>query len=63
MPTSTAWRRLYDTPAPEKLKSVLVLYTACQVEKLWKKQSFQDLLVEHGDVSNALVGSMVERLD
>lgn len=59
----TLLRYCYENPSPEDLKAPLVLYTACNVEKLWQRPSFQGLLLEYGELSKALVGSMLPRLD
>lgn len=41
----------------------LAQYAGCQVEKLWKSDDFQELVGDSGDLSVALVASMLPRLD
>jgi hypothetical protein len=53
----------YDDPTPELLRSLVVRYAACNAERLWKSESFQELLAAHAELGTALVGLMVERLD
>jgi hypothetical protein len=56
-------RYCYDTPVPERLTALVVLYAACNVEALWEEDMFRDLLEEYGEFSTALVGALVERLE
>lgn len=49
--------------APERLKQLVVHYSACHVEGLWKTEGFQDLVEDCGEFSKALIGSMLVRLD
>ncbi|TWU72579.1 hypothetical protein ED733_002482 [Metarhizium rileyi] len=52
----------YETPTPVGLKQLVVLYAACNVEKLWADEQFRHLLETHGDFSTSLVGSLLSRL-
>ncbi|KZZ94343.1 BTB/POZ fold protein [Moelleriella libera RCEF 2490] len=52
----------YDTPAPEDLKELVVLFIACEVETLWEVEAFQDLLEAHSDLSKEVIGLLRSRL-
>ncbi|KAK4234048.1 hypothetical protein C8A03DRAFT_47531 [Achaetomium macrosporum] len=56
-------RYCYDNAAPERLRSLLVLYTACNVQELWKTNTFKALLEAHDELSVAVIESLVERLN
>lgn len=56
-------RSCYDNAAPESLKTPLVLFAAHDVVRLFKKEAFQELVKEHSDLSTALIGRLVERLE
>lgn len=53
----------YDELAPPKLRSFLVLYAACKIETLWKSTRFRELLARRSELSTALIGAMIDRLD
>ncbi|KAK3934239.1 hypothetical protein QBC46DRAFT_359169 [Diplogelasinospora grovesii] len=53
----------YDELTPPKLRSLLVLYAACKVETLWKSTKFRELLARQSELSTALIGAMIDRLD
>jgi hypothetical protein len=53
----------YDELASPKLRSLLVLYAACKVETLWKSSKFRELLGRQSELSTALIGAMIDRLD
>lgn len=50
----------YDEPRPEELTSLLLLYSASKIDKLWKSERFRDVLSRHGELTFSLVGTMVE---
>jgi hypothetical protein len=52
-------RFCYDTPAPEALKSLIVLYAACKAEILWKDKGFQELVVENRELAIAFIGQVM----
>jgi hypothetical protein len=56
-------RYCYNNSAPEDLKSLVVLWAACNVKVLWAEETFKDLLETSGEFSAALVGALVERLE
>jgi len=53
----------YDELAPSKLRSCLVLYAACKIKTLWKSTKFRELSTRHGELSTAVIGAMIDRLD
>jgi hypothetical protein len=59
----TLLRYCYDRPTPEQLRSLLLLRAVCDVEKLWKRDSFRELLAAHRELAVDLVGIMIRRLD
>ncbi|KAF5138634.1 hypothetical protein E5D57_002420 [Metarhizium anisopliae] len=52
----------YETPAPPDLKELVVLYSACNIEKLWVDEQFQHIIETHGDLSRAVIASLLGRL-
>lgn len=52
----------YETPAPPDLKELVVLYSACNIEKLWVDEQFQHIIEIHGDLSRAVIASLLGRL-
>ncbi|KND89567.1 hypothetical protein TOPH_05669 [Tolypocladium ophioglossoides CBS 100239] len=56
-------RYCYMDPVPEKLRELVVHFVACHVEKLWKNEEFQGLVEAYGELSRALVGKLLARLD
>ncbi|OAQ68112.1 BTB/POZ-like protein [Pochonia chlamydosporia 170] len=52
----------YEELVPERLKKLVVMYTACKVETLWKDKQFQHILEEHGDFARAVIGTLISRL-
>lgn len=56
-------RYCYEDAAPERLRGLVVHFAACHVEKLCKSDDFQTLLEAHGELSKALVGKLLARLD
>ncbi|KAK4150896.1 Rho-related BTB domain-containing protein 3 [Chaetomidium leptoderma] len=55
-------RYCYDTPAPEVLKSFVVLYAACKAEVLWKSEAFQELAAGNCELLFAFLGQVMETL-
>jgi hypothetical protein len=55
-------RYCYENSAPGKLGELLVHYTTCHVEKLWKNAGFLAVLDDFPTLSKALIGSMLPRL-
>jgi hypothetical protein len=53
----------YDELTPPSLKSLLVSYTACKVEILWKNSRFRDLVARQGELLMALFEVMIRRLN
>ncbi|EFY88923.1 hypothetical protein J3458_008903 [Metarhizium acridum] len=53
----------YETPAPPDLKELVVLYSACNIETLWVDEQFQHIIETHGDLSRAVIASLLGRLD
>ncbi|KAI2465865.1 hypothetical protein F4781DRAFT_374257 [Annulohypoxylon bovei var. microspora] len=51
-----------DSVGQDKLRSLLAAYTACHIEELWPDICFQDVL-ESGDVSKAIIGQLLKRVD
>ncbi len=45
------------------LRELVAMYTVCHFEKLWEVFEFQQLFTEYIDLSMAVLGSMVARLD
>lgn len=56
-------RYCHEQDVPEALRSLVAQYAACQVESLWQSDAFQKLVAGSGELSVALVGSMLPRLD
>ncbi|KJK76739.1 hypothetical protein H634G_07780 [Metarhizium anisopliae BRIP 53293] len=52
----------YETPAPPDLKELVVLYSACNIELLWVDEQFQHIIETHGDLSRAVIASLLGRL-
>lgn len=52
----------YDIPAPEDLKELVVLFIACEVERLWELEAFQSLLDAHSDMCKEVIGLLRSRL-
>lgn len=52
----------YEELVPERLKKLVVMYTACKVETLWKDEQFQHILEEHGGFARAVIGTLISRL-
>ncbi|KAK4156968.1 hypothetical protein C8A00DRAFT_40656 [Chaetomidium leptoderma] len=53
----------YTELVPERLRQLVIHYSSCKVETLWKNEEFEEFLEEYGSLSRALVGSMLLRLD
>ncbi|KAK5994166.1 hypothetical protein PT974_07608 [Cladobotryum mycophilum] len=53
----------YSNMVPEPLRKLVIRYTACKVDKLWLSEEFQELVEAHGELSRALIGSILNRLD
>lgn len=51
----------FETPAPPDLKELVVLYSACNIEKLWADEQFQHIIETHGDLSRAVIASLLRR--
>ena len=56
-------RYCYEDAVPDLLRSLVVQYTTCNIEVLWKSADFQHLLASHAELSVVLVGSMLDRLE
>ncbi|KAF4339553.1 BTB POZ fold [Fusarium beomiforme] len=56
-------RYAFEELVPDQLRDMIVQYSACVVERLWKIEEFQELVGKHGILSKALVGKMLLRLD
>lgn len=56
-------RFCYAELVPERLRQLVIHFSSCNVEILWKDEQFRELLEEYGSLSSALVGSMLLRLD
>ncbi|KAK4098449.1 hypothetical protein N658DRAFT_432179 [Parathielavia hyrcaniae] len=52
-------RFCYDTPAPDALKSFIVLYAACKAEVLWMNKGFQKLVDKNREFSLAFLGQIM----
>ncbi|KAK5651162.1 hypothetical protein OQA88_13209 [Cercophora sp. LCS_1] len=50
----------YDEPRPDDLTKLLLLYSACKVDKLWKSERFRAVFSRHSELSMSLVGAMVD---
>lgn len=53
----------YETLVPDDLKELVVLFAACEVERLWKGEQFQDLLNTHAHLGKAIIGALLNRLE
>lgn len=53
----------YETLVPDDLKELVVLFAACEVERLWKEEQFQDLLGTHSGLGKAIIGAVLDRLE
>ncbi|KAI1638676.1 hypothetical protein F4809DRAFT_240424 [Biscogniauxia mediterranea] len=47
----------------DELRTLLTKYIACKIELLWDKPGFRDLLAGYGELSAAVIGHMIPRLD
>ncbi|KAI0852812.1 hypothetical protein F5Y00DRAFT_155049 [Daldinia vernicosa] len=47
---------------PDKLRSLLATYVACNIEEMWPNVYFQDVL-ESADASKAIIGELLRRLN
>ncbi|KAI5926235.1 hypothetical protein F4810DRAFT_707847 [Camillea tinctor] len=47
----------------DELRLLLTKYIGCKAEMLWSSVSFQKLLAEYGELSAAVIGQMIQRLD
>ncbi|KAJ2982644.1 hypothetical protein NQ176_g1248 [Zarea fungicola] len=56
-------RFCFEEEEPVQLRELVVMYTVCQFEKLWKNADFKQLLMERVGLSVAVLGSMLARLD
>jgi hypothetical protein len=56
-------RYTFEELVPDQLRDLVVHFSACVVEHLWKIEEFQELVGEYGILSKALVGTMLLRLD
>lgn len=52
-----------DEPVPEKLKELVVLYTACELNILWKSDEFQQFYVEQGKFARDVTAMLLQTLD
>ena len=50
----------YDEPRPEELTSLLLLYSASKIDKLWKSERFRKVVSTHGELAISLIGTMAE---
>jgi len=48
---------------PDRLRELLVAYTACKLEDLWPDLGFQKVLEESAEFSKAVIGQLILRLD
>ncbi|KAL7946442.1 hypothetical protein V8C42DRAFT_36531 [Trichoderma barbatum] len=55
-------RYCYENVVPEPLRDVVARYAACKIDKLWLSDQFQALVETHGELSRALIGSMLNVL-
>ncbi|KAK7751126.1 ADP-ribose diphosphatase [Diatrype stigma] len=46
----------------DRLRHLLTLYAACNIETLWPSSSFQDLLERSGELSKDIIGFTLQRL-
>ncbi|CAH0045948.1 unnamed protein product [Clonostachys solani] len=53
----------FNNPAPEKLRKLVSLFTACIITDLWKCEGVQDLLESSGELSTAVLGCIATNLD
>ncbi|KXX80954.1 Rho-related BTB domain-containing protein 3 [Madurella mycetomatis] len=52
----------FGNPAPDELRSMLAVYTACKIEKMSKNESFKQLLMAENELSARLVEELIHRL-
>ncbi|CVL07279.1 uncharacterized protein FMAN_15368 [Fusarium mangiferae] len=55
-------RYTFEDLVPEQLRYMVVEFSACEVEKLWRFEEFEKLLEKHGILSKALIGRLLYRL-
>ncbi|KAK5996224.1 hypothetical protein PT974_04655 [Cladobotryum mycophilum] len=53
----------YENLVPETLREFVILYASYKMEKLWMSEKFRALVEAHGELSGALIGLMLNRLD
>ncbi|KAK2593603.1 hypothetical protein QQS21_008691 [Conoideocrella luteorostrata] len=56
-------RFCYTGLVPERLTRMVIHFAACKMEIMWKNETFQALVKEDGDLSAALITSMMLRID
>lgn len=49
----TLIRYCYDSPAPERLKKLLAVYSACAMADLWPHPDFKKLVLENTEFATA----------
>ncbi|KAK0627888.1 hypothetical protein B0T14DRAFT_146118 [Immersiella caudata] len=49
----------YDEPRPDDLTKLLLLYSACHVNQLWKSERFRAVFSRHSELSMSLIGAMI----
>ena len=59
----TLLRFCYEEDERPVLRELVSAYAACQFKKLWTNVSFRELFVTSPELSVAIVGNLVERLD
>ncbi|KAI1082605.1 hypothetical protein F5B20DRAFT_531952 [Whalleya microplaca] len=47
----------------DRLRDLLARYVACKIELMWKSSYFRELLEGSGELSKAVIGQMLERLN
>ncbi|KAK2605794.1 hypothetical protein QQS21_003747 [Conoideocrella luteorostrata] len=56
-------RYCFEEDERVELRELVVMYSVCHFEKLWESADFQQLLKAHTELSVAILGSMLARLD
>lgn len=53
----------YETPVPDDLKNIVLLFAACEVERLRNNKKFEDLLDAHAQMGTDMFWAVLDRLE
>lgn len=59
----TLMQYCYETPSPSDLKNIVILFGACEVERLRNNELFKDLLHAHPEIGTDMFWATLDRLE